>query len=199
MISPIPHDEPFDRFAEVYGRAVATGIDDPNAITLSTATREGRPLARTVLLKDFSPDGFVFYTNLESRKGRQIAENPQVCLSFYWRELGEQIIIQGTAQQVSDEEADTYFASRDRKSRLGAWASQQSRPLKNRAQLLAAVARNEARFLGGDVPRPAYWSGFRVVPHTLEFWTNGLFRLHRRLLYERLDDAKGWSVSRLYP
>lgn len=190
-------DDPFRRFGEILSRAEATGMQDPNAMVLSTVDPDGRPLSRNVLLKGFDERGFVFFTNLESRKGRDLAENPQVCMNFYWRELGEQIIIQGIAHQVSDAEADAYFASRDRNSRLGAWASKQSRPLSSRAELLAAVAKYEARYLGRSVPRPPYWSGFRVEPTRIEFWTNGLFRLHRRIVFERSEDS--WKISRLYP
>ena len=188
---------PFPRFAEAFAEAEATGMDEPNAMVLATADERGQPSTRFVLLKSWDERGFVFYTNLESRKGREIAVNPRVSLTFFWRELGRQIGIRGTAEQVSDEEADAYFATRDRGSQLGAWASRQSRTLSSRKRLLAEVAKVEARYLGRAVPRPPHWSGFRVVPHAIEFWERGLFRLHDRTLYERSED--GWTKSRLYP
>lgn len=189
--------DPFDRFREVFDKALALDIENPNAMVLSTVGEDGRPSSRAVLLKHFDEQGFVFYTNLESRKGREIAVNPQVCLNFYWRELGQQVTIEGQAQQIRDEEADAYFATRDRGSQLGAWASQQSRPLRNRAQLLAAVAKVEARYLTRAVPRPPHWSGFRVVPSSIEFWVASPFRLHQRTMYRKTAD--GWQFSLLYP
>ncbi|MCP4658242.1 MAG: pyridoxamine 5'-phosphate oxidase [bacterium] len=191
------HQEPFDRFREVFDEALALDIENPDAMVLSTVGEDGRPSSRAVLLKHFDHRGFVFYTNLESRKGREIATNPHVCLNFYWRELGRQVNIEGETRRLSDEEADAYFASRDRGSQLGAWASQQSRPLGNRAQLLAAVAKVEARYLTRAVPRPPHWSGFRVVPSAFEFWVASPFRLHKRTIYRRT--AGGWQSSLLYP
>ncbi|MEE8526662.1 MAG: pyridoxamine 5'-phosphate oxidase [Thermoanaerobaculia bacterium] len=188
--------DPFVRFATVFERAVTTGIDDPNAMLVSSVDGGGRPSSRMILLKSFDDQGFVFYTNLESRKGREILANPHVALNFYWRELREQIGIQGVAEQVTDDEADAYFATRPRGSQLGAWASRQSRPLKSRASLLVEVAKVEAKYLG-KIPRPPQWSGFRVVPDTFEFWVAGKFRLHRRTVYERVDG--GWKTHRLYP
>ena len=192
-----PLAEPFDRFREILGEATATGMPDPNAMTVSTVDPSGQPSARMVLLKGFDEHGFVFYTNYESRKGREILGNPKVSLSFFWRQLDKQVVILGTAEQVSDEEADAYFASRARTSQLGAWASQQSRPLPGRAHLLAEVAKLEARWLGRPVPRPSHWSGFRVVPHWIEIWAAGTFRLHDRTVYERVPE--GWRVTKLYP
>lgn len=194
MAADLP--DPFVRFGEVFERAVATGIDDPNAMVVSSVDGGGRPSSRVVLLKSFDDQGFIFYTNFESRKGREILANPHVALNFYWRELHEQIRIQGVAEQVADDEADAYFTTRPRGSQLGAWASRQSRPLKSRASLLAEVAKVEARYLG-KIPRPLHWSGFRVVPDTFEFWVAGKFRLHRRTVYERTD--RGWKTQRLYP
>lgn len=189
--------DPFERFGEVFTRAEAADIKLSNAMTVSTVNADGQPTTRYVLLKGFDASGFVFYTNFESRKGRHIEACPKVSLNFYWRELDVQIQIEGTAERVSDEEANAYFASRPRTSQLGAWASQQSRPLESRARLLAEVAKVEARYLGRKVPRPAHWSGFRVVPHRFEFWVNKPFRLHERTVYERSGD--GWQSSRLYP
>ncbi len=173
--TPEPNqDDPIERFREVFEQAAATGIEDPNAMVLSSVDGEGRPSSRVVLLKAFDTSGFVFYTNLESRKGGEIAANPHVCLNFYWRELGRQVRIRGCAEPVTDDEADTYFASRSRSSRLGAWASQQSRQVSGRDALEAAVAEVEQRF-PDTVPRPPHWSGFRVVPSYLEFWVSGDF------------------------
>ena len=188
--------DPFARFDEVFARARATGMANPNAMVVSSVDGDGRPSSRAILLKGFDHRGFVFYTNFESRKGREILANPHVALHFYWRELDEQVRIEGVAEPVSDEEADAYFATRPRGSQLGAWASRQSRPMKGRAQLLAAVAKVEARYLG-KVPRPPHWSGFRVVPDRFEFWVAGRFRLHDRTVYER--DGGGWKTQKLYP
>ncbi len=189
--------DPIERFRKLFEQAVATGMEDPNAMIVSTVDAQGRPSSRVVLLKSFDAAGFVFYTNLESRKGTEIGGNPHVCLNFYWRELSQQVRIQGRAEPVGDEEADTYFATRARASRLGAWASRQSRPLATRAHLLARVAKYEAKFLTQPVPRPPHWSGFRVVPSSIEIWSAGAFRLHDRTLYEKT--AEGWTVGRLYP
>ena len=188
--------DPISRFREVFEQARATGMRDYNAMILSTVGSDGRPSSRAVLLKDFDEDGFVFYTNFESRKGREILEHPDVCLIFYWRDLGKQVRIEGRAEPVADEVADAYFATRDHGSQVGAWASQQSRPMKNRAELLAAVAKVKARY-PGKVPRPPHWSGFRVVPDCFEFWTQGTFRLHDRKVFERTPE--GWTVQTLYP
>ncbi len=193
--------DPFSRFRDVFDEAAATGMTDPNAMILSTVASDGRPSSRAVLLKDFDERGFVFYTNLESRKGRDISDRPDVCLIFYWRELNKQVRIEGRAEQVSDEEADAYFATRPRGSQLGAWASRQSRPLKSRAELLAAVAKFEARFLV-RVPRPPHWSGYRVVPEYFEFWVAGAFRLHdphglRARGRRRLDVVQALPLTRM--
>ncbi len=193
----VPLAEPFARFREFLAEAEATGMADPNAMVVSTVDGEGQPSSRVVLLKELDERGFVFYTNFESRKGREILGHPQVSLSFFWRELSKQVVVLGTAEQVSDEEADDYFATRHRTSQLGAWASQQSRPLPGRAHLLAEVAKLEAHYLGRSIPRPSHWSGFRVVPHWIELWVAGAFRLHDRTVYERV--AEGWRVTKRYP
>jgi pyridoxamine 5'-phosphate oxidase len=190
-------NDPFARFAEIYLAAVATGIKNPNAMTLATASADGAPSARQVLLKHFDADGFVFYTNLESRKGRQLEVNPNVALNFYWREIDRQVIVEGRATPVSTAEADAYFASRDRGSQVGAWASRQSRPLASRAVLAAEVAEVAARYGKRKVPRPPFWSGFRVVPRYFEFWAEGVARLHDRVAFERTE--QGWRRRRLYP
>jgi pyridoxamine 5'-phosphate oxidase len=189
--------DPFKRFREVYGRAVATGMRDPNGMCLATVDVHGRPSTRMVLLKDYGFRGFVFYTNLESPKAVDLRTNPNVSLTFYWRELEQQIHVRGLAEPVSDAEADVYFATRPRGSQLGAWASHQSRPLSSRAVLLAAVARLEARHLGRAVPRPPFWSGYRVVPREFEFWVAGPFRLHERTRYARSGEQ--WETTQLSP
>jgi pyridoxamine 5'-phosphate oxidase len=189
--------DPFARFAAVFERAVASGIKNPNAMALSTVGPDGAPATRQVLLKSFDRNGFVFYTNRESRKGRHLAANPRASLNFYWRELGRQVLIEGRVEAVSDEEADAYFASRDRGSQLGAWASRQSQPLRSRAVLAAEVAALAVAYAGRRVPRPPFWSGYRVVPHYWEFWTEGTNRLHDRLACERTES--GWRTQRLYP
>jgi pyridoxamine 5'-phosphate oxidase len=189
--------DPFVRFGEVFDRAAAAGIEDPNAMVVSSVDGGGRPSSRVVLLKSFDDQGFVFYTNFESRKGREILANPHVALNFFWRELREQVHVQGAAERVGDDEADAYFATRPRGSQLGAWASHQSRPLSSRAALLAEVARVEARYLG-RIPRPPHWSGFRVVPDRFEFWVAGAFRLHQRTVYERTA-AGDWKTYMLSP
>ncbi len=191
-------EDPIERFREFYQEAAATGMDDPNAMVVSSVDAEGRPSSRVVLLKDFDATGFVFYTNLESRKGAEILANPDVSLSFYWRETGKQVVIRGRAEPVSAAEADAYFATRPRTSQLGAWASRQSRPLKSRPHLMARVAKYEAKFLTGAVPRPPHWSGFRVVPSYIELWVAGTFRLHDRTLFERTDDDS-WTSRKLNP
>lgn len=193
----VPHPEPFARFREVLAEAEATGMPNPNAMSLATVDLAGQPSSRMVLLKGFDERGFVFYTNLESRKGQEILANPRVSLSFYWRQLEKQVVMLGTTEPVSDEEADAYFATRHRSSQLGAWASQQSRPLSSKAHLVAEVAKLEARYLGRPVPRPPHWSGFRVVPHWIEIWISGTFRLHDRTVYERVPE--GWRVTKRYP
>lgn len=189
--------DPFERFRDVFDMACATDMVDPNAMTLATVGADGRPAARTVLLKQWDARGFVFYTNFESRKGEEILGQPDVALLFFWRDLGRQIRIEGPAAPVDDAEADAYFASRHRGSRIGAWASQQSRPVSGPEELEAAVKEMEARFPGDDVPRPPHWSGFRVVPRYFEFWTAGEFRLHDREIFELIDGA--WVTRRLYP
>lgn len=189
--------DPFERFRRLLAEAESTDSPNANAMVVSSVDSEGQPSSRVVLLKALDERGFVFFTNFESRKGREILGNPRVGLNFFWRKLDRQVIVLGTAERVSDEEADEYFASRPRGSQIGAWASQQSRELSGRGHLLAEVAKVAARYLGRAVPRPAHWSGFRVVPHQIEFWVSGEFRLHDRTVYRR--QGEGWSVSHLYP
>lgn len=197
MSADTSHADPIARFRELFAQAEATGMADPNAMVLSTVDGEGQPSARVVLLKEVDARGFVFYTNLESQKGREIAANPRVSLTFFWRDLDRQVRVEGRAEPVDPEEADAYFASRPRGSQLGAWASHQSQPMPSRARLLADVARFEARWLARAIPRPPHWSGFRVVPSRIEIWAAGAFRLHDRTLYVR--DGDGWRVETLYP
>ncbi len=191
------NDEILQRFDDGFGRAREAGLPEPNAMTLATADAEGRPAARTVLLKGHDEDGFVFYTNLGSRKGRMLAENPNVSLVFWWREHEEQVLIDGVAHPVSDAEADAYFQSRPRGSRIGAWASLQSSELESRQQLLDRVAALEAEYDGRDIPRPPYWSGFRVDPHRVEFWYGREYRLHERVCFSAVDGE--WRETLLYP
>jgi pyridoxamine 5'-phosphate oxidase len=188
---------PFARFADWLRAAEASEPNDPNAMILATATPAGRPAARAVLLRFWDESGFVFYTNLESRKSVEIAANQSVALLFYWKTLHRQIRIEGTASAVSDDQADAYFAGRPRGSQLGAWASAQSRPLESRAVFEAGLAETEARFEGATVPRPPFWSGWRVEPAYFEFWQDQKYRLHDRDTFTR--DGAGWTVAKLYP
>ena len=195
-------EDPFDLFAAWFAEAEHSEPNDPNAMTLATATRDGVPSARMVLLKgtdgpDAAARGFVFYTNLESRKGGELRANPNAALCFHWKSLRRQIRIEGAVQAVSDAEADAYFHSRPRGSQIGAWASAQSRPLGSRAELIKAVAKVTARYPLGEIPRPPHWSGFRLVPRRMEFWRNRQFRLHDRLVYSA--DGSRWRTERLFP
>jgi len=184
-------------FEEGFERAKTAKVPEPTAMTLATVDEHGRPSARTMLLKNVDADGFVFYTNLESRKGHQIAGNPNVSLVFFWRETQEQVKVDGRVEPVSDAEADAYFASRPRGSQIGAWASLQSRPLDQRETFEQRIAEVEARYEGQDVPRPPHWSGFRVKPRRVEFWFGRKYRLHERLCYELGEE--GWNERFLYP
>ncbi|MCW3475975.1 pyridoxamine 5'-phosphate oxidase [Limobrevibacterium gyesilva] len=189
--------EPFSLFRDWFAEAMQSEPKDANAMTLATSTQDGFPSARIVLLKDWDEHGFVFYTNKDSRKGSELRENPHAALLFHWKSLGRQVRIEGPATGVSDAEADAYYASRPRISRLGAWASIQSRPLSERAELERRLAEFEARYPGDDIPRPAYWSGFRIVPSRLEFWQDMPFRLHDRTAFTR--DGAGWAVTKIFP
>jgi pyridoxamine 5'-phosphate oxidase len=185
------------RFRKGFDRARDNGIPEHTAMTLATVDDQGRPAARTVLLKDMDETGFVFYTNLGSRKGRHLAGQADVSLVFWWRENEEQVLIDGVAEPVSDAEADAYFASRPRGSQIGAWASMQSRPMDNREEFLARITEFEKKFEGQDVPRPEHWSGFRVKPRRVEFWYGREFRLHERVCFDLVDGS--WQESLLYP
>jgi pyridoxamine 5'-phosphate oxidase len=192
--------EPFRRFGEWMERAMAAGVAEPTAMALATADAEGRPSVRMVLLKGFDERGFVFYTNLESRKGRELTENPHAALCIFWQPLELQVRIEGPVQPVSEVEADEYYASRARGSRIGAWASMQSRPLPSYDALMESVREYEARFTGENIPRPPYWSGFRLDPTRIEFWQGRPSRLHERERFDRDPaDAARWQVQNLYP
>lgn len=193
------HADPFALFGTWLAEAREKEINDPNAMALATADADGLPDVRMVLLKDFDEQGFVFYTNLESYKGRQLAENPQAALCFHWKSLRRQVRVRGQINAVSAAEADAYFASRARDSRIGAWASAQSRPLEDRFALEKSVATHALKFGIGEVPRPAFWSGFRLMPTRIEFWRDRAFRLHDRLEFHRADAGSPWSTTRLYP
>ena len=184
-------------FRQWMAEAERSEINDPNAMALASAALDGRPSVRTVLLKGADGRGFVFYTNFESRKGVELLANPHAALLLHWKSLRRQIRIEGAVEQVSEAEADAYFASRARVSRLGAAASDQSRPLPSRAEFERRVEALDARYPGDSVPRPAHWSGFRVVPERIEFWRDMPFRLHDRRLYSRAGD--GWERIALYP
>jgi len=192
-------EDPFTLFADWLSDAKRKEPNDPNAMALATADENGLPDVRMVLLKDVDARGFVFYTNLESAKGRQLAENSQAALCFHWKSLRRQVRVRGPVEAVSEEEANAYFASRHRDSRIGAWASKQSRPLESRFALEKSVAKEAARFGLGEVPRPPHWSGFRICPLSIEFWRDRPFRLHDRMSFLRPDLGSPWGVERLYP
>lgn len=192
------YDEAVERFQEILQQARETGRPEHDAMTLATVRADGRPSARTVLLKAVDRRGFVFYTNRYSRKGEQLASNPNAALCFFWVELGRQVQVEGVVENVSDAEADAYFASRPRLSQLGAWASRQSQPLPDPDRLIEEVRRVDERYAGSDVPRPPFWGGYRVVPRLLEFWASREGRLHVRERYE-CDDSGRWTHSYLNP
>ncbi len=190
-------DDPFTLFDSWYAEAKQSEPNDPNAVALATADAEGRPSVRMVLLKGHGADGFVIYTNRESRKAGELAANPQGALLFHWKSLRRQIRIEGPVSWATDEESDAYFASRGRDSQLGAWASEQSRPLDSRETFEQRFAEMTAKFDGQDVPRPPHWGGYRVTPTRIEFWQDRAHRLHERRLFVR-DDGN-WSEGLLFP
>jgi pyridoxamine 5'-phosphate oxidase len=190
--------DPFARFQEWMEEAWAHEPEDANAMTLATATPDGTPAARIVLLKGTDQRGFVFYTNKESRKGEELAANARAAVLFHWKPLGRQVRIEGYVEHVADAEADAYYATRPRISRLGAWASDQSRALPDRAELERRLAANEARYPSDDIPRPPHWSGYRIIPQRFEFWQNMPFRLHDRTVYTKAPDGS-WTIGKLYP
>ncbi len=198
-------DEPFALFERWFAEAERQEPNDPNAMALATVDADGLPNVRMVLLKGLDPEsrdrerGFVFYTNLESAKGRELAASGKAALLFHWKSLRRQVRVRGTVASVSDAEADAYFASRARGSRLGAWASAQSRPLESRFALEKAVALVTARYPLGEIPRPPHWSGFRLTPLEIELWHDRPFRLHDRVVFRRNAAAEAWTRTRLYP
>lgn len=189
--------QPMRQFARWFEEARASGLREPNAMLLATADADGRPSARVVLMKDFDDEGLVFFTNYESRKGHDLLANPQAAVTFFWVELERQIRIEGQVERVSAAESDAYFATRSAQSRLGAWASAQSRVIAGRAELEAQLATFSEKFADGAIPRPVYWGGYRLRPNWCEFWQGRSSRLHDRLVYCRVDH--GWQIERLAP
>lgn len=189
--------DPFALFDSWFAEARLSEPNDPEAMTLATASPDAQPSARMVLLKGHGPQGFVFYTNSEGRKGAELAANPRAALVFHWKSLRRQVRVEGSVEPVSDAEADAYFAIRGRDSQLGAWASDQSRPLDKRETFEQRLADVAARFDGEDIPRPPYWRGYRLLPNRIEFWSDRPHRLHERRLFTR--DCEGWSEGLLYP
>ncbi|WP_027685734.1 pyridoxamine 5'-phosphate oxidase [Rhizobium leguminosarum] len=191
--------EPFKLFAEWLKEAEASEANDPNAVALATVDEDGLPNVRMVLLKGFDDHGFVFYTNFESQKGREILGQKKAAMCFHWKSLRRQVRLRGPVEIVTDAEADDYFKTRARGSRIGAWASKQSRPLESRFALEKAVAEYTARYAIGEIPRPAHWSGFRIRPTSIEFWKDQKFRLHDRVEFRRPSPEGEWDKVRMYP
>ncbi|NEP00597.1 MAG: pyridoxamine 5'-phosphate oxidase [Symploca sp. SIO2E9] len=192
------HPNPFEQFQTWFEQALAAKLPEPNAMTIATATPEGKPFARMVLLKDYDERGFVFYTNYESRKGQHLQKNPWAALTFWWAQLERQIRITGQVEQVSPPESDRYFHSRPKASQIAAWASHQSQVISSRQVLEQRLQQLKDKYENQEIPRPPYWGGFRVIPQEIEFWQGRESRLHDRLLYRRQDDG-AWDIQRLCP
>lgn len=192
-------NEPFALFANWLKDATESEINDPNAVALASVDEDGMPSVRMVLLKHADERGFVFYTNFESRKGTELLGQPKGAMCFHWKSLRRQVRVRGLVEVVSDQEADEYYSTRARGSRIGAWASKQSRPLESRFALEKAVAAYTAKYAIGDIPRPPHWSGFRIQPLTIEFWQDGKFRLHDRVEFRRETAEGDWAKVRMYP
>lgn len=192
-------DEPFALFASWFEDARAKEPADPNAMALATVDAGGLPDLRMVLMKGFDESGFTFYTNTTSKKGRELAGNAKAALLFHWKSLNRQVRVRGPVEPVSADEADAYFATRPRQAQIGAWASQQSSPLESRFAFEKAVALYAAKHAIGDIPRPSHWSGYRVIPHAIEFWHDRPFRLHDRIEFTRTAPGADWVKTRLYP
>lgn len=195
--SVLAEEMPWQVFAKWFEEAKKVIAKDPNAVCLATTTSTGAPSCRMVLLKDFDDKGFVFYTNSHGRKGRELEENPQAALCFYWPQLGRQVRVEGKVELVSAEEADKYFATRPVQSRIGAWASEQSQPMKDKSVILKKIALYTAKWATGQVERPPYWNGYRVIPDYVEFWQEGEFRIHTRNVY--FSSSDGWRTVLLQP
>jgi pyridoxamine 5'-phosphate oxidase len=192
-------NEPFTLFSAWLNDATASELNDPNALALATVDEDGLPNVRMVLLKGVDQGGFVIYTNYESQKGQELQASRKAAMCFHWKSLRRQVRIRGDIESVSDQEADEYFQSRPRGSRIGAWASKQSRPLESRFSLEKAVAEYTAKFGLGDIPRPPHWSGFRLKPSRIEFWHDRKFRLHDRMEFRKAEDGQNWEKVRMYP
>jgi pyridoxamine 5'-phosphate oxidase len=192
-------DDPVRLFAAWLEAASASEPRDPTAMTLATVDSDGLPNARMVLLKGVDERGFVFYTNTESQKGRELAAHAAAALVFHWKSVNRQVRVRGTVERVTAAEADAYFASRPKQAQIGAWASKQSAPLESRLAFEKAVALYAAKYAIGKVPRPSYWSGYRIVPLQIEFWQDRPFRLHDRIVFKRSAPGESWSKTRLYP
>ncbi len=197
MEKKLPQD-PLEIFHDWLSQAKENEVNDPGAMALATSTKDGKPSVRMVLLKQADQEGFKFHTNVQSQKGNEIEENPNVALCFHWKTLRKQIRVEGTIEQATQQEADEYFASRPRARQIGAWASQQSRPLKNRKSLEEQISNLEEQYpKGTTIPRPDYWQGYRVKPHKIEFWWDNPDRLHDRFTYTKTGNI--WDIKRLYP
>jgi pyridoxamine 5'-phosphate oxidase len=195
----IPPADPWELFREWYALAEGSEPNDPNAMTLATVGPHGMPSARIVLLKEHDKDGFIFFTNRQSHKGEQLGRHPKAALCFHWKSLRRQVRAEGEVKPISDEESDAYFVTRPHGSQIGAWASEQSRPLENRAALEARVRETEQKFTGKTVPRPPHWGGYRLAPLLIEFWQDRQFRLHDRIVYTHTGAQGTWQQERLYP